>query len=61
MVLTDGDDIRAGKIDEELLIFDVSDDELERAAPIHYRWGSLLGNAHRQLRLPRMKARKSFA
>jgi hypothetical protein len=45
MVLTDGDDIRAGKIDEELLIFDVSDDELERAAPIHYRWGSLLGNA----------------
>jgi hypothetical protein len=34
MALTDRDDIRAGEVDQELLIFDVSDDELERAAPI---------------------------
>jgi hypothetical protein len=34
MVLTDRDDIRAGEVDQELLIFDVPDDELERAAPI---------------------------
>jgi hypothetical protein len=34
MVLTDGDVIRAAETDEELLIFDVSDDALERAAPV---------------------------
>ena len=34
MVLTDGDVIGAAETDEELLIFDVSDDALERAAPI---------------------------
>jgi hypothetical protein len=34
MVLSDRDDIRAAETGEELLIFDVSDDELERAAPI---------------------------
>jgi hypothetical protein len=32
MVLTDTDNV--GKTDAELLIFDVSDDALERAAPI---------------------------
>jgi hypothetical protein len=34
MVLTDGDVIRAVATDEELLTFDVSDEALERAAPI---------------------------
>jgi hypothetical protein len=34
MVLTDGDIIRAVETDEELLAFDVSDEALERAAPI---------------------------
>jgi hypothetical protein len=34
MVLTDRDDICVAETDEELLIFDVSDDALERAAPI---------------------------
>jgi len=34
MVLSDRDDIRVAETGEELLIFDVSDDELERAAPI---------------------------
>jgi|GraSoiStandDraft_45_1057281.scaffolds.fasta_scaffold290387_1 hypothetical protein len=34
MVPTDRDDVRATKADEELLFFDVSDDVLERAAPI---------------------------
>jgi hypothetical protein len=34
MVLTDGDVIRAVATDEELLTFDVSDEVLERAAPI---------------------------
>jgi hypothetical protein len=34
MVLTDGDVIGAAETDEELLIFDVSDDALERAAGI---------------------------
>ena len=33
-MLTDRDDIRAAETDEEVLIFDVSDDALERAAPI---------------------------
>lgn len=34
MILTDGDIIRAVQADEELLTFDVSDEALERAAPI---------------------------
>ena len=34
MLLTDRDVNRAAETDEELLIFDVSDDALERAAPI---------------------------
>ena len=34
MILTDRDDIRVSQTDEELLSFDVSDDVLERAAPI---------------------------
>jgi hypothetical protein len=34
MVLTDGDVIRAAETDEELLIFDVSDDALERSANV---------------------------
>ena len=34
MVLSDRDAIRVTETGEELLIFDVSDDELERAAPI---------------------------
>jgi hypothetical protein len=34
MVLTDRDDIRVAETDEELLIFDVSDDALERSAPL---------------------------
>jgi hypothetical protein len=34
MVLTDTDNVRVAETDEELLIFDVSDDALERAAPI---------------------------
>jgi hypothetical protein len=34
MVLADGDVIRAAETDEELLIFDVSDDALERAAGV---------------------------
>jgi hypothetical protein len=34
MLLTDRDSNRAAATDEELLIFDVSDDALERAAPI---------------------------
>ena len=34
MVLIDGDVIRAVATDEELLTFDVSDEVLERAAPI---------------------------
>jgi hypothetical protein len=34
MVLIDGDVIRAVETDEELLAFDVSDEALERAAPI---------------------------
>ena len=34
MVLTDGDLIRAVETDEKLLTFDVSDEALERAAPI---------------------------
>jgi hypothetical protein len=34
MVLTETDDICAADTDEEVLIFDVSDDALERAAPI---------------------------
>jgi hypothetical protein len=34
MVLTDGDLIRAAETDEELLIFDVSDDALERTASV---------------------------
>jgi hypothetical protein len=32
-VLTDTDNVHAAETDEELLIFDVSDDALERAAP----------------------------
>jgi hypothetical protein len=34
MVLADRNVIRAGEIDEELLIFDVSDDALERSASV---------------------------
>jgi hypothetical protein len=34
MMLTDTDNVHIAEIDEELLIFDVSDDALERAAPI---------------------------
>ena len=34
MVLADRDDIRVTETGEELLTFDVSDDALERAAPI---------------------------
>jgi hypothetical protein len=34
MVLSDRDDVRVAETGEELLILDVSDDELERAAPI---------------------------
>jgi hypothetical protein len=34
MPLTDNHDIRVAEIDEALLTFDVSDEELERAAPI---------------------------
>jgi hypothetical protein len=34
MVLTNSDAIGVAKTDAELLIFDVSDDALERAAPI---------------------------
>jgi len=34
MLLTDRDVNRATETDEELLIFDISDDALERAAPI---------------------------
>jgi len=34
MVLIDGDVIHAAETDEELLAFDVSDEVLERAAPI---------------------------
>jgi hypothetical protein len=34
MVLADTDDIRAAETDNEILSFDVSDDALERAAPI---------------------------
>jgi hypothetical protein len=34
MLLTDRDDIRTAETDDEILIFDVSDDALERAAPI---------------------------
>ncbi len=34
MIVADRDDIRVAETDEELLIFDVSDDALERAAPI---------------------------
>jgi hypothetical protein len=34
VVLTDTDNVHVAETDEELLIFDVSDDALERAAPI---------------------------
>ena len=34
MILTDRDDIRVTDTDEELLIFDVSDDALERSASV---------------------------
>jgi hypothetical protein len=34
MLLTDWDDIRVTETDEEILTVDVSDDALERAAPI---------------------------
>jgi hypothetical protein len=34
MILTDRDNIRVAETDEELLTFDVSDETLERAAPI---------------------------
>lgn len=35
MLLRNRDEARTAEIDEELLTFDVSDDELERAAPIN--------------------------
>jgi hypothetical protein len=34
MMLAGRNDIRVTETDEEILVFDVSDDELERAAPI---------------------------
>jgi hypothetical protein len=34
MLLTDRDDSRTAETDDEILMFDVSDDALERAAPI---------------------------
>jgi hypothetical protein len=34
MLLTDRDEVRTAKTDEELLTFNVSDDALERAAPL---------------------------
>ena len=34
MIVADRDDIRVAETDKELLIVDVSDDALERAAPI---------------------------
>ena len=34
MILADRDDFRVTGTDEELLLFDISDDALERAAPI---------------------------
>ena len=34
MILTDRDNIRVAETDEQLLTFDVSDETLERAAPI---------------------------
>lgn len=34
MILVDRDDIRVTETDEEILVFDVSDEALERAAPI---------------------------
>ena len=34
MLVTETKDIRAAELDEELLILDVSDEALERAAPI---------------------------
>ena len=34
MIVADRDDIRATETDEEFLVFDVSDDALERTAPI---------------------------
>jgi hypothetical protein len=34
MIVADRDDIRATETDEEFLVLDVSDDALERAAPI---------------------------
>ena len=34
MIVADRDEIRATETDEEFLVFDVSDDALERAAPI---------------------------
>ena len=34
MIFTDKDDIRVTETDEKILAFDVSDDALERAAPI---------------------------
>ena len=34
MILTDREEIRVSETDDEILAFDVSDDALERAAPI---------------------------
>ena len=34
MILTDREEIRVSKTDDEILTFEVSDDALERAAPI---------------------------
>jgi hypothetical protein len=34
MLLTDRDEVHTAETDEELLTFDVSDDALERAAPL---------------------------
>jgi hypothetical protein len=34
MVLTDTDNVHVAETDEELLVFEVSDEALERAAPI---------------------------
>ena len=65
MVLTDRDVNRVAKTDEEeLLTFDVSDDALERAAPIIGGVASVVtlnfANHSGQLRLPRVVKTRSW-
>ena len=54
MVLTERDDIRTVETDDEILIFDVSDDTLERAASVGTKRRNVeFRDCHRwQLRLP---------